>query len=201
MDAFRLAQPLLLGFRPRRPWHAPASFYLPGVTVASASDCLLERVLPVEPDWEHANTAFHYDSVSGAMAAAQRFGAENVEVHATRMWPVVFRGDSRTPFVMDLKRLDSGQVSIPDAGAPCTSLGFDVVCVSLANFSGHEHRCDWLPIDCAPLSCNGLCTEHPVNNWCLLNDLDSATVAATAFARDEPEPGPFVIVEVLRCET
>jgi hypothetical protein len=146
------------------------------------------------------STALHYDSARQAKTAATKRGETQFEVHATRLWPVLFDGSEQRRFVLDLKRLDQTPCHVDPVGA-ASSLGFDVVSVSIAEFKGAENRCDYLPFDCAPLSCNGMAAEIPVNRWCLLDRLEDAVAAATKFAKEEPEPGPFVIVEVLRCET
>lgn len=160
----------------------------------------MEKVLPDEPDWYRMNMALHYDAPQEAVDAARRCGAEEFEVHATRLWPMIFDGALVEIFTLHLQHFDKTP-SAPKADNHCESLGFDVVSVSTAEFVGPEKSCDYLPFNCAPLSCNGMATEHAVNRWCLLENFDQAVSAAQAFAKDEPEPGPYVIVEVLRCAT
>lgn len=193
----RLPKPVLLGYRPRKPWTPPPSYEMNGVTVASASDCLCDPVLPAEPDWDNMNTAMHYDTPQEAVEAAQRFGATKFEVHATRLWPLKFQGETIERFALELAR-HGDRTSKPACCNACESLGFDVVSVPTAEFDSAAQRCDRLPLDCSPLSCNAMGAEYPVNRWCLLATIDAAVSTAMAFARDEPEPGPFVIVEVLR---
>jgi hypothetical protein len=50
----------------------------------------------------------------------------------------------------------------------------------------------------SPLSCNGLAGHYPVNEFCLLEDVDAAFQAGRNFGREQPEPGSYIIVEVLR---
>lgn len=38
-----------------------------------------------------------------------------------------------------------------------------------------------------------------VNRHCLIDHLDAAIATATRFSVEEPEPGPYYVVEVLRC--
>jgi hypothetical protein len=54
-----------------------------------------------------------------------------------------------------------------------------------------------LGFGCSPLSWNGMAEEIAVNRFCLLDDLYRAFGIAKRFAEEKPEPGPFVIVEVL----
>jgi hypothetical protein len=68
------------------------------------------------------------------------------------------------------------------------SLGFDV--------AGKLDYGIW-GFGCSPLSCNGLATEYPVNAHCLLDDLDAAFAAAQRFSIEKPEPGKYIVAEVL----
>jgi len=94
--------------------------------------------------------------------------------------PVRFSNGSResfTPAVYAVEPLPSNFVS----------LGFDVVSKSVSAF-----------FECSPLSCNGMAAEAPVNQYCLVDALDDAVAAAVRFSHEEPEPGPYYVVEVLR---
>jgi len=46
-----------------------------------------------------------------------------------------------------------------------------------------------------------MAAHHPVNRWCLLDDLEAALGVAAAFAADPPEPGPYFPVRVERLPT
>lgn len=72
------------------------------------------------------------------------------------------------------------------------ALGFDVVSCRPAGDGSSAG------FDCSPLSCNSLSLAYAVNAWCLLDSWDEAFRAATDFGRDEPEPGPYVIMRVFR---
>ena len=50
---------------------------------------------------------------------------------------------------------------------------------------------------CSPLSCNHMAESIPVNGFCLLGDLETALATARTFGIQGPEPGPYVIIEVL----
>ena len=54
-----------------------------------------------------------------------------------------------------------------------------------------------LGFGCSPLSCNGMAESTTVNDACLIDELESALAAARRFAVEQPEPGPFVVIEVL----
>jgi hypothetical protein len=68
--------------------------------------------------------------------------------------------------------------------------GFDVVSVGATR-----------TFECSPLSCNQLAGEVPVNRHCLVDGLERALQVARRFEAEQPEPGTFVVVDVLVRET
>ena len=191
--------PILLGYRPRQPWVVEPGFSVPGVGfVSSASDCITGRVVSSAPEWDEINGAFHYASVEDAQAAASRASVADCEIHATLLFPLVFDGTKVDPVRVRLKSPTSGHISDRVSPPPFESLGLDVVALGHPSSDHMRGEMEWISFGCAPLSCNGLSAEHPVNRWCLLNEWDEAVRAARRFAVEEPEPGPFVIVEVRR---
>jgi hypothetical protein len=52
--------------------------------------------------------------------------------------------------------------------------------------------------DCSPLTCNGLASEIPANRFGLLDTIEEAVSVAARFAREQPEPGTYFLVEVWR---
>jgi hypothetical protein len=69
-------------------------------------------------------------------------------------------------------------------------LGFDIVSYSL----GTSHQC-------SPLSCNGLCQDVEVNEYCLLDDFDHAIRLTETLNTSKAEPGPYRIIAVHRVST
>lgn len=72
---------------------------------------------------------------------------------------------------------------------PYDRIGYDVVERNVAM--------GILGFGCSPLSCNGMAESIPVNEFCLLDDLESALATARRFDTEQPEPGPYVVIEVL----
>ena len=70
--------------------------------------------------------------------------------------------------------------------ADFVSLGFDVVNKTNGPF-----------FECSPLSCNGMAKEVRVNQFCLLETPEQAVAFARRCASEEPEPGPYYVLEVL----
>jgi len=66
-------------------------------------------------------------------------------------------------------------------------LGFDIV--------QYSNAINW---GCSPLSCNYRYQHHAVNRYCLIDTVEGAVQAARSFALTEPEPGPYIVVEVFR---
>jgi hypothetical protein len=68
------------------------------------------------------------------------------------------------------------------------SLGFDAI---------SRCRPEILGFDCSPLSCNSMADQMPTNEHCLFSALEAAIAGAERFAREQPEPGSYFVVEVL----
>ncbi|MBC7834662.1 MAG: hypothetical protein H7Y88_06115 [Phycisphaerales bacterium] len=87
--------------------------------------------------------------------------------------------------------------ALPLEAASFRFLGFDVV----QGFDDPPHG-DAAPrvlgggFGCSPLSCNTLCLQHPVNEYCLLSEWSDAVHAAREFAKAQPEPGSYYIFGV-----
>jgi len=64
-------------------------------------------------------------------------------------------------------------------------LGFDIVSYSMR--SAHE---------CSPLSCNRLCQEVSVNQYCLLDDFEEAIKTTESLKEKKAEPGPYRMIAV-----
>jgi hypothetical protein len=69
-------------------------------------------------------------------------------------------------------------------------LGFDIVSYSMGTSP-----------ECSALSCNLLCQEVDVNQYCLLNDLDFAVALTETLNDKKAEPGPYRIIGVYRVLT
>jgi hypothetical protein len=168
------------GFLPKRVVTAPAWLDCPAVTcVCSISDCV--SALP--DDWiEHwlHNDVWLYDTRERARQVMDASGPYTL--FAYRLSIVRF----------DDGRWEDWVWSTPTAPlefpAGYRSLGFDVAGKLDYGIAG---------FGCSPLSCNGLASEYPVNAHCLLDDLGEAFAAAERFSIEKPEPGKYIVAEVL----
>ena len=106
--------------------------------------------------------------------------ADGFAVFAYRLHPVQFAKGQIQHIVID-------ELSVEPLPAGFESLGFDIVSKSISAY-----------FECSPLSCNGMANEVPVNRFCLVDGLDQAVSLAERFSREEPEPGPYYVLDVQR---
>ncbi len=127
-------------------------------------------------------------------------------LYAFRAVPLEFRG-SGTSRQLEPKHLFAGDYPIPLPEPNLSAyqwLGYDVVefrpCRLLdLEFHDRAENSRFSPgAGHSPLSCNGMACNYPVNPFCLLEDMDTAFRVGRAFGEEQPEPGSYIIVEVLR---
>jgi hypothetical protein len=167
--------------------------------VASASHCVNEKGLGdgKYKDWLF-NDSGYFDSPELAMSEHPGSGDWEVLAFAYFSW-LFDTAEVRKHTVTEQFGPDA--VKLPSTVKEGFSfIGFDVV--SIRSYSHTEGFAPQMGnFDCSPLSCNYCWKQHPVNRYCLLDRWEDAVVAAEAFAKDEPEPGPYVIVGVYRRTT
>lgn len=179
-----IAPLLLIGYFPKRRTPAPEELQAAGVDeICSVSECLAPGPEGWVEAWLH-NAFGCYDSPGEAEHVAGDAEGE-FEVFAYRLLPLRFGDGQAEPMEVSPARM----ASLP---LTCQSLGFDVVSKSLAQGLGFE---------CSPLSCNLMAVEVGANRHCLVDDLEAARALAIRFSVEEPEPGPYYVVEVLRAST
>jgi hypothetical protein len=103
--------------------------------------------------------------------------------YGLRTLPVEFDLDAEG--TVDERPLDLTTVQPAPIPADFVRLGYDLCSRS----TGHD-------LECSPLSCNCCAAEIATNRWCLIDEFDDALHLAREFARTEPEPGPYVLLEV-----
>lgn len=171
---------VLIGYFPKRRTPAPEGLQAAGVDeICSVSECLAPGPEGWVEAWLH-NAFGCYDSPDAAEHVAGDAEGE-YEVFAYRLLPLRFSDGQAEP-------IGVAPAGISPLSPNFQSLGFDVVSKSLAQGLGFE---------CSPLSCNLMATEVGVNRHCLVGDLETARMLAIRFSVEEPEPGPYYVVEVL----
>ena len=173
-------EPTLIGYFPKRVTARPDWIHASAVLeVCSVSDCIAAPPDGWIDRWAH-NELWVYDSRAAATGVLPEQGQDEFAIYAYRLVPLVFRDGTEEPF--ELPKIDPEPI-------PSTfeSLGFDVVSRSLGtNF------------ECSPLSCCDKAHEMAANQFCLLPTLGRAIEVAIQFSIEQPEPGPYLVLEVLR---
>jgi hypothetical protein len=168
------------GFLPKRVERGPAWLRCPTVTdVCSISNCVSSLPKDWLDHWLH-NDVDLYDTPELARQVIDASGPYTV--FAYRLSIVRFDDGRPEDWAWEMP---TGSLDVPPG---YRSLGFDVAGKLDYGIWGFGH---------SPLSCNGLASEYPVNAHCLLEDVDEAFAAAKNFSITKPEPGKYIVVEVL----
>ena len=156
--------------------------------ICSTGDCNIKRPHGWVERWDF-NNASCWNDESSAEACVSLQERSGYCLYAYRVIPLEF-GKDGAPRQLGIGELfldGLGDLPIERELTDYEWLGYDIV----------EHVGS-LGYGCSPLSCNGEHNRYPVNKYCLLPDLHTAIAAATAFGLEEPEPGPYIIIEVFR---
>jgi hypothetical protein len=190
--------PIFLGYCAKAVW-VPTSEWAGGwgshvTEIASVSGCISSRA----PDWIDSwdfNRSTCWNGEGSALARVPQEKLSDFRLFCYRLVPVLF-DVSGEPVTVSLDELfPSGFANLPDEpNRLCyRSLGYDVV-------ESPPLKSSILGFGCSPLSCNGMAEKIAVNRYCLLDRLDDAFSAAKRFGVEQPEPGPYVVIEVLERE-
>jgi hypothetical protein len=170
---------VLIGYFPKL--RTPVPGWLQGVAaeeICSVSECIAAGPTNWVEHWLHNDFGL-FNCIDDARRVIPDGGAGYL-VFGYRLLPSLFdngRGES----------IDVSPRGIEPLPPAFRSLGFDVVSKSVSDF-----------FECSPLSCNAMAREIDVNRQCLVENLESATGLASRWSVEEPEPGPYYVVEVLR---
>ncbi len=180
VESFPTTSLPLIGYFPKKIALRPDWLKTPRVTaIRSASGCCSKGPDNWIEHWRH-NELWLYSTQAAAIAVVPAADRSQFELHAYRMLPAVFNKGERQPVELPKMEVESPQQDFE-------SVGFDAVACSCG--SGFE---------CSPLSCNSMADEIETNEHCLLRTLAFAEEIALRFSLEEPEPGPYYVVEILR---
>lgn len=172
---------MLIGYFPKKVTPRPGWLQAPGVReICSVSECIASGPEGWITRWVH-NELGMYDTeqLAESMIPVGPEG-DTFRLYAYRLLPILFRARAQEP--LELPRL-----TVQPVPATFVSLGFDVV-----------SRSGGTAFECSPLSCNGMATQFEINEHCLVPSSEGALELARWCAEEEPEPGPYVVIEVLR---
>lgn len=180
---------VLLGYRAKKPWR-PQETWLEGASrdvslVCSVSEHLAEFAPEPDDRWE-LNGALLLDHEAVAASRVPPDEVAEYRVFAYGLVPLKLgpNGDEEPVAVGEILT-PNGTAPTPALAESYTRLGFDVV------------NSDGRGFECSPLSCNLMSKEVRVNPFCLIDSLTEALEVCWRFDREEPEPGPYYVVEVL----
>jgi hypothetical protein len=187
--------PIFLGYCAKEMW-APtkqwcATWRAHIREIGSVSGCLSSRAPNWIDRWDF-NRSTCWNDEDSALASVPAANLPRFRLFCYRLLPVLF-GVSGDPVAVSIDDLfPDGLADLPSEPdlSKYRSLGYDIVEAS-------PPKSSILGFGCSPLSCNGMAEEIAVNRYCLLDDLDNAFAIAKRFGAEQPEPGPYVIIEVL----
>jgi len=193
---------IFLGFRwapcgpPPAGWgHSPQTDHI--LATCNVSGCVTGRTWTADLN---LNCAHYFNTAAEALAEGVDASDEHPDHYklcAYRALPVVYDKTGIQSIPLETLFLPSlANLSLPPEPnlTGFVRLGFDVVEYTMRQ-PGASHR-----FGCSPLFCNSMAHLFWVNQYCLLPDLMTARQVAHLFAIEPPEPGPYMIVEVLAKE-
>ncbi|MEO8052156.1 MAG: hypothetical protein ABI833_17230 [Acidobacteriota bacterium] len=156
--------------------------------IASVSECLSKRPDKWVERWDF-NRATCWNTEAEAWACVPDVSKPEFGLFAYAVLPMLFDASGiEKPVTID-QLFSSYMPDLPRIRPDYQRIGYDVV--------ERNAAMGMLGFGCSPLSCNGMAESVLVNEICLIDDLESAMAAARRFGVEQPEPGPYVIVEVL----
>lgn len=168
-----------LGYCAKRSLKAPFAGRDRGI--ASVSNCLSKRPDKWVERWDF-NRAACWNTEAGAWACVPDESKSEFEIFVYRILPLLFDA-SRIEKPVTLDQPFPGDLpGLPSAQPRYRRIGYDVV--------ERNASMGMLGFGCSPLSCNGMAESIPVNEFCLIDDLETALAAARRFGVEQPEPGP-----------
>ena len=173
-------EPVLIGYFPKRSTAKPDWLNAPAVReICSVSHCIASAPDGWIDHWTH-NDLWVYGTRREAAAVVPADTRSRFRMYAYRLLAVSFTNGTGAS-------LEIPAVAVEPLPQTFESLGFDVVSRSAGT-----------SFECSPLSCCDLAQEMGANRFCLLPTLRTAIPAAVRFSTEQPEPGPYLVLEVLR---
>jgi hypothetical protein len=171
---------VLIGYLPKQATTKPDWLHAPVVReICSVSDCISAPPDGWIDHWTH-NDLWVYNTRDEAADVVPSGAESKFHIYAYRLLPVLFTSGTEGLFEVPV-------VNAEPLPATYESLGFDIVSRSVGN-----------NFECSPLSCCDMAQEMAANEFCLLPTLPMAIAAAVKFSMEEPEPGPYLVLEVFR---
>ena len=158
--------------------------------VASVSECLSKRASEWVKQWDfNRATCWNTEAQAWSLVPDESKGAFRVFAYRALLLLFGETGIAAPVTVDELFPKELPDLPPEPALFHYSRIGYDIV--------ERNPTMGSLGFGCSPLSCNGIAESLPVNNFCLLDDLETALAAARRFGTEQPEPGPYIVIEVL----
>lgn len=171
--------PTLIGYFPKQTTPRPEWFKAPVEEICSVSNCIASAPKDWIDLWRH-NDFWAFDTPELAWSVVPIESRAEFRIYAYRLFPCRFEGGKQIP-------IEIQTLNVEPLSDLYIRLGFDAVSRSLNT-----------TYECSPLSCNNMADHRRVNAHCLVDTLEAGIELARSFSIEEPEPGPYDLIEVLR---
>lgn len=182
----------LVGYFPKRKitrsgWVSPYKEYpeatfpapMPVEELCSVSHCIAAR-----PEIINNTIRFNeyggYESPEQAWAEVPDEQRKDFDLFALGIGPFLYRDGKEEP-------LDFSELEVSEVSENFVLLGYDAVQLDYHTSLG-----------CSPISCNGQTIDVKLNRYCLVDTEIEGIELARRFSIENPEPGPYCLVEVWR---
>ena len=165
---------VLIGYLPKRIVDLSGDVDAPRLPVVAEICSVSECISKAPPEWGrcglHNTDTWLFDGPGAAWWVVPEAERERYRLYAYRLLPALFH-ESGKKTGHPLPELNVAPIPLH-----FTRIGYDAVQRCVGDI--HEGGVVTPAFFCSPLSCNLMAEEHPVNRYCLANDLDSAVTMA-----------------------
>ena len=150
------------------------------IKIYSVSNCISKDFTNYIPHWKHNKYWFFDNPEDMDNIIREEKVTDEIDLLFYELYEKEFDEGGHAWREFPVEESFGYQVKLPSQK---DFLGFDIVCYSMG--TSHE---------CSPLSCNLLCQEVEVNEYCLLNNFDEAIKITESLNEKKAEPGPYRII-------
>ena len=174
----KIPDPKFVGFFPKVSCPTPEGFNNDNIKeICSVSECVAKGPKDWIDKWEHNDLGF-FDSEEKVLNVIEN-EKDKYCIYAYELYPLKFARNKAENYSIPVSPY--GNLSNFEF------LGYDIVSKSSSDF-----------FECSLLSCNGLYEIYPVNQYCLIDNLENAYKYCLEIEKEKGEPGPYYLFKVYR---